>query len=197
MASLSAVVARAGPRRVPRGIVAAGISVAALLAASGPSLRAQAVQAAEYHVKAVFLFNFAQFVDWPPAAFADSQASFVICILGDDPFGDFLDQTVRGEQFHGRTFAVRRYKSADELKTCHILFISEPGAEAVLGQLKDRPVLTVSDDEAFAERGGMIRFITDHGRIKLEINPTAAEAANLTISSKLLRVALIATPRGH
>lgn len=197
MASVSPAVPRAGPRGAAQGIVAAGISALALLAPSGPSLRAQGVQAAEYHVKAVFLFNFAQFVDWPPAAFADSEAPFVICILGDDPFGDFLDQTVRGEQFHGRAFAVRRYKSADEIKTCQILFISEQGTEAVLGRLKDRPVLTVSDDQGFAERGGMIRFITDRGRIKLEINPTAAEAANLTISSKLLRVAEIATPRGH
>ncbi len=168
--------------------------------ATGPGLAAQAVRASEYHLKAVFLFNFAQFVDWPAAAFADSETPFVIGILGEDPFGDFLDQTVRGEQLRGRPFQVQRYRSVDEIKTCHILFINRPDGdrvEGILSRLRDRPILTVSDEDGFAERGGMVRFVNDRNRIRLKINLAAAEAAKLTISSKLLRVAEIAAPRGR
>src|SRR6185295_17077931 len=56
----------------------------------------------EYQVKAVFLFNFTQFVDWPAQSFADARAPFVIGVLGRDPFGSALDEAVRGETVNGR-----------------------------------------------------------------------------------------------
>lgn len=171
-----------------------------LWAVGGGTLTAQTGRASEYRVKAVFLFNFAQFVDWPADAFPDSTAPFVIGVLGSDPFGDLLDQTVSGEQLRGRPFQVRRYQTVDEIKACHILFIHQPDGDRmgeILSRLRDRPILTVSDDADFADQGGMVRFVNDRSHIRLEINPGAAQAANLTISSKLLRVAEIATPRGR
>jgi hypothetical protein len=172
----------------------------ALLLVTRPTLAAQAVRASEYQVKAVFLFNFAQFVDWPAEAFADSGSAVTICVLGADPFGDFLDQTVRDERVGGRALQVRRYRSVDEINTCHILFISRsdraPTADVLAG-LKRRPILTVSDIDGFAERGGIIGFVTDRQRIRLKINVLAAEAAHLTISSKLLRVAETIPATGH
>lgn len=158
----------------------------------------QATQAPEYRVKAVFLFNFAQFIDWPQAAFPDSQAPVVIGVLGDDPFGSLLEEAVRGETLGGRPFAVRHYRSVDEIKACHILFISRSEGdrlEEILPKLKNRPILTVGDAEAFSLRGGMVRFITEKNRIRFRINLEAAQAANLTISSKLLRSAEIVTTK--
>jgi hypothetical protein len=172
----------------------------AVLLLAGPALAAQAARASEYQLKAVFLFNFAQFVDWPAEAFPEADTPVVIGILGDDPFEGLLDQTVREERLRGRPFQVRRYQSVDEIKTCHILFIRRPdGArlEETLARLKNRPILTVSDVDGFAERGGMIRFVADRNRIRLQINPESVEAAHLTISSKLLRVAEVITPTGR
>ncbi len=148
-------------------------------------------------MKAVFLFNFAQFVDWPTRAFPDSTAPLVIGVLGKDPFGPFLDATVRGETVRGRPLEIRRYQQVNEITSCHILYIStseEGQLETILGALKDRPVLTVSESPGFALRGGMIRFVSEHSHIRLRINREAAQAANLTISSKLLQVAESATP---
>lgn len=176
------------------------ILTSVLLLVRGAGLAGQTAQAPEYQVKAVFLFNFAQFVDWPADAFPDADTPFVIGVLGDDPFGSVLDQTVRGERLGGRSFQVRRYQRVDDIKTCHILFISrseESRPESMPAGLKHRPILTVSDAEGFAERGGMIRFVTDRNRIRLQINLAAAEAAHLTISSKLLRVAEVITATGR
>jgi len=148
-------------------------------------------------VKAVFLFNFAQFVDWPAGAFPDSAAPIAICVLGNDPFGSYLDETVRGEKVRGHSFEVHRFRKIEEVKTCHILFINASGQnrlEDVLGTLRDRAILTVGDDAGFAQRGGMIRFVSEKSRIRVKINLAAAAAANLTISSKLLRAAEIVTP---
>jgi hypothetical protein len=148
----------------------------------------------EYQVKAVFLFNFSQFVDWPPQAFSDARAPLVIGVLGADPFGADLDEVVRGETVNGRPLLVRRFRRVEEIKDCHILFIGgseRARLEQILQALQGRSILTVSDDEDFARRGGMIRFTTDKNRIRLGVNLEAAVTAGLTISSKLLRPAEI------
>jgi hypothetical protein len=75
-----------------------------------------AAQPAEYQVKAVFLFNFTQFVSWPRESFADPQAPFVIGILGRDPFGRALDDAVRGEQVGGRPLVIERYRTRADVK---------------------------------------------------------------------------------
>jgi hypothetical protein len=163
-------------------------------AGSAAPAAAPAQASPEYQLKAVFLFNFAQFVEWPAGAFPGPDAPLVIGILGDDPFGPYLDETIRGESVNNRPLSIRRYRTVQEIDTCQILFVSrrEQGhLQGILDSLKGRSILTVSDAEGFASRGGMIRFVTDRNRIRLRINLEAARAANLTLSSKLLRPAQI------
>lgn len=169
------------------------LSAGLALLMAGPAA-AQARRASVSEVQAVFLFNFAQFVDWPADAFADSQAPLVIGILGKDPFGSLLDQTVRGETVRGRSFRIDRYRRVDEVKDCHILFISRSESARlndILAAFKGRPILTVSNADSFDRPGGIIRFILDASRIRLSIDLEAAQAARLTFSSKLLRAAEI------
>jgi hypothetical protein len=151
---------------------------------------------AEYQVKAVFLFNFAQFVDWPATAFESEQAPIVIGVLGEDPFGSYLDEVVQSEKIGDRALVVRRYRRVEDAAGCHVLFIGRSNAaqlDRVLARLQGRSVLTVGDLDNFCLRGGMVRFVTEKGKIHLRINVDAAKAAGLTISSKLLRWATIVT----
>jgi len=148
----------------------------------------------EYQVKAVFLYNFAQFVEWPADAFARTNSPLVIGVLGDDPFGAYLDETVRNEQVGERRMAVERYRRWEEIKSCHILFISRSESsrlEAVLNGTRNRNILTVGDFDGFAQRGGMIRFMTENGKIRLRVSLDTIKASNLKMSSKLLRPAQI------
>jgi hypothetical protein len=149
----------------------------------------------------VFLFRFAQFVDWPPAAFADQQTPLVIGILGDDLIGSYLDETVRGELVNGHPLVVHRYRRLDDVnKSCHILFISRSESDRrdqIVTAMRGSNVLTVSDIGSFAEHGGIIQFVTANNKIRLSINLEAAKAASLTISSKLLRPATIVAPVVH
>jgi hypothetical protein len=148
----------------------------------------------EFQVEAVFLFNFTQFVDWPISAFVDAQAPLGICIVGEDPFGAFLDETVRGETAAGRPLIVRRLRRIDEMDSCHVLFISHsesPRLNTILDRIKGSNMLTVSDAEDFDRRGGVIRFFVEDRHVKVRINLQASKAAGLTISSKLLRIAEI------
>jgi hypothetical protein len=168
--------------------------VASLFLALSSTAVAQAFN--EYQVKAVFLFNFGQFVEWMSRAGSGTSAPFVIGVLGDDPFDGFLDETVRGENIGGRPIVVQRYRKSEEIAGCDILFVSDSEAHRlpqILDAVQGRNILTVSDVENFAQRGGIVQFVTEKRKIKLKINVDAAKAANLSISSKLLRPATIVT----
>ena len=159
-------------------------------------LSAQTQIAREYQVKAVFLFNFAQFVEWPPSTFKESNA-IVIGVLGEDPFGPYLDEAVRGEEVNGHPIIVERYRHLDDMKVCHILFISSTEArelKQVFTNLKSKNILTVSDADNFTKQGGMIRFFTEDRKTRIRINLSVAKGADLTISSKLLRLADVVNP---
>ena len=170
-----------------RATVVALILAAGLLGAR-PALAAPTAS----QVEAVFLFYFSQFVDWPSGAFADERSPIVIGVLGNDPFDGSLDQAVAGERVNGRPIVVRRLTNIADATGCQILYISaSEGAQLpqILSTLKGRNVLTVSDLGNFMQSGGMIRFELIDQRVRLRINPQAAQAAGLKLSSKLLRAA--------
>ena len=147
----------------------------------------------EFKVKAGFLYNFTQFVEWPATAFENPESPFIFGILGTDPFGTYLDSILAGEKVAGHSITVQRFQAAKEIQHCQILFISLPHPDSTdLAEMKKHSVLTVSDAEGFMKLGGMIRFMQNN-KIRLQINPAAIKTAQLNISSKLLRVAEIYT----
>lgn len=153
---------------------------------------AQGTVSREYKVKAVFIYNFSQFVVWPPLSYANSSAPFVIGILGRDYFGDFLEATIANENIMGHPMIFKRYSDAAEISDCQILFIANAKmTKAIAAAANDHAILTVGDDANFIKNGGMIRFFTENNRIRFEINASAVKAAHLEISSKLLRVARV------
>lgn len=151
----------------------------------------------EYQVKAVFLLNFAQFVDWPGKDFASDASPFVIGVLGHDPFGDYLDEVVRDEKVKGHPVEVRRFHRLDDVQLCHVLFIVGGEVDEVeLRRLATRSILTVGESDRFTANGGIVRFATEKGKLHLRINLEAAKTSALVISSKLLRSADIVKSGG-
>lgn len=164
----------------------------------GPgTVRAQSDGNREYQIKAAFLFNFVQFVRWPGAAFPTSDAPFYIGVLGDDPFGSALDDTIQGESINGHRLMVIRSPRIEELKDCQMIFVcrsEESRVDAILSQLNSRPILTVSEIGNFAGKGGDIDFYLSSDKVRFEINPQAAQRCGLKISSQLLSLGKIVEP---
>jgi hypothetical protein len=156
---------------------------------------AQGEKATGFQVKAVFLFNFTQFVEWPEGSFLSQDSPFVIGVVGVDPFGEFLDETVAGEHVSGHPVAVRRYDTLPDSLACHILYMNLAGrkqTETAITMIKGRSgILTVGESDGFIELGGMIRFVRDRNRVRFQVNQDVAESEGLVISSKLLRLAEI------
>lgn len=141
----------------------------------------------EHQVKAAFLLNFTKFIDWPPGA-AGSDNPFAICVVGDDPFGTVLDQTVEGERAAGRNIVVRRVR--EPAASCDLLFFarSARGVQRALAGVR-RGVLTVGETGDFLRQGGMISFVVEDRRVRFDVDERAAVRSGLKISSRLLNVA--------
>ena len=154
--------------------------------------RAQsAPKVASSDVEAAYLYNFGKFVRFPSVQ-EQASAPFVICILGEDPFGQALDATLAGETIGSQRVTARRISSPQMSGDCQILFISSSEASRlnkIIEALDKNAVLTVSDIPQFSQRQGMIQFVQEENRIRFEVNLTATQRAGLTLSSELLKVA--------
>lgn len=169
------------------------LSLLFFIALGQPAL-AQKKPALEYQVKAAFLFNFTRFINWPPTAFNSPNAPFIIGIIGNDPFGSYIEEIVEGEKVGNHPIAVQRYHDAKDVVNCNILFINinEPArVKEILSVIDQQNLLTVSDADNFTKLGGEVRFFKEDNKIRIQINLAAAKASQLEISSKLLRIAKI------
>lgn len=145
----------------------------------------------EHHVKALFLYNFAKFVEWPSETPGDA---ICIAVIGDDSFGDVLDETVAGKKVNGRGFIVRRVKPEEQAPQCQIVFVAateKKHLRSILDRLKGTATLTVGETRGFAQAGGVINFGIVDDKVRFEVNLEAAERARLKLSSKLLSLAKI------
>jgi YfiR/HmsC-like len=144
----------------------------------------------EYNVKAVTLYAFGRYVTWPNAAFEKPDSPFVIGLLGDNPFGDALDQIAAKKTIAGRPISVRQFTSPRECVDCHILFVSaavSPEMEAQIFQVvAGKSVLLVGESAGFAERGGIVNFYENGTNVRFELNPDKASEAQLSFDAKLL-----------
>jgi hypothetical protein len=171
------------------------IALAALITALFPQsvvAQTQSEPKDEYALKAVFLYNFCRFIDWPKSAFASPNEPIVIGVIGEDPFGSLLKEAVQGETSRGRPIQIEHYSKPDAIGHCHLLFVSHSEAgrtEKILSSVSGKSVVTVGETDAFLDRGGMIALTADKNRVRLHINPSLLRAASLDVSSKLLRVA--------
>jgi hypothetical protein len=187
--------------RSNRDLVTGVRAVAILLCLASTALGVPADQAptSEYQVKAAFIYNFAKFIEWPRDSLRADEGAFVITVLGEDPFGAILDDSLRGKTINNQKIMIRRVARAEDIGDSQILFISDSEREnlpKILKQLATAAILTVGEMDHFAERGGIIRFETDKRRIRLEINVVVAERARLKISSELLKLARIVPSNG-
>jgi hypothetical protein len=160
---------------------------------------AQETGPTEYQVKAAFLFNFAKFIEWPPSSFASPEAPFSICILGVDPFGPVIDETLRGQTLGGRAVTIERVRAAAQLRQCQVAFISaseKVHLQVIFQAIRGASVLLVGESPGFAAAGGTIQFQVQDNHIRFAINPVAAQRAGLRVSSKLLSLVTIVRNAG-
>ena len=143
-------------------------------------------------VKAAFLAKFPAYVDWPASLRLSSTAPITLCILGGDPFGRTMDDAVRGQLIDRHPIVLKRLAAASGADGCQVAYVDGNAGRAtadLLRGLQGKPVLTVTDARAGPARG-MIHFVVDGGRVRFHIDEAGAHGAGLTLSARLLAIAL-------
>lgn len=155
-------------------------------------------EAPEYQVKAAILYKFAVFVEWPAKAFATDTSPFVACVLGQDPFGPWLQQEMGEARVGNHPVTIRHIEPGEAAGDCHLVFIAaseKPRLQEIMPLLRDTTALVVSDVKdisQFCRLGGMITLVTERGKVRFQLNSKAIAQAGLKVDSKLKRVALAA-----
>ena len=147
----------------------------------------------EYQIKAAFIYNFARFVEWPTQTFAAANSPMIVGVLGKNDFGDNLAQIINGKEIRGHPLQFEEFKSVADATHCQVLFISKSEKSdfpKIISQLQGASILTVSETDNFINAGGMINLVIVEDKVRFQINNDAAKKAGLTISSKLLSLAV-------
>lgn len=163
-----------------------------MLCCAGQFAAAQDTSSLEKAVKATYLYKIGAFVGWPDSAFA-SSSDVHLCIAGDDPFGALLDAAIKGQQVDGRAVVLRRLPTAQSDSQCHIMFISGSAAQSVadgINAMTGTPTLTITDSARDGSAKGIVHFVIHDNRVRFEIDEQVAAANRLTISSKILSLAV-------
>ena len=148
----------------------------------------------EYQLKAAVVYNFAKFVQWPARSFSSPSDPITVCVLGQNPFGQWLSGTLAGKVVGGRAFVVQPAADGQAVARCQILFVASSERKrfrSILTEIKTEGVLTVGDTPGFAGLGGVVNLRVDGETVRLEVNLEAAKQKNLQISAKVLALAQI------
>lgn len=161
-------------------------AVLAVLWTTGIVLAGQASD--ESQLQAAFVSKFPEFVEWPPAAW-DGKTALVVCVARHSPLTPHLKALMLGTTLRGRSYEVREVDSASRLGDCHVLFVAHHDL-SLLAEASRLPILTVSDDPTFLDRGGIIQLRTIERRIRFEVGLSSAQRVDLRLSSQLLDLAV-------
>jgi hypothetical protein len=132
---------------------------------------------------AAYLSNFVKFVEWPDLP---AGSEVVVCFAGAAGVHNALAAAPSGKV---AIIRVSQVQKAADVSSCNMLYLDT--AAATSGQWMPAPpkVLTVSDADAFALRGGMIALFTQGNRLRFNINLGTAQKAGLRVRAALLQLA--------
>ncbi len=157
----------------------------------------------EYKIKAAFLYNFMNFIEWPKEKIQDSN-SITLCIVGKNALNQAFDMLEKKE-IGDKPVIVKRFSSLegfdkDQLQQvirkfddAHLLYLMDSEkdhAKAILKKIRGKAILTVGESPHFLENDGIINFVTKQDKLRFEINNRVAQKEKITIRSKLLRLAI-------
>lgn len=167
-------------------------ALAAAACAVGPLSASARAETLESDVKAAYVDKLGPFVEWPNSAFDGPNAPFTICVIGRDAVAASLERLSAGQRLHNRPVVIRRLAQPDPQVRCQIAFVAMTRLRDGLRTLGRSPVLTVTDE---GDPPGMVDFTIVDGRVRFRIDDVAAADAGLTISSKLLSLAVAVKQR--
>lgn len=152
-------------------------------------------QVDEFDIKAAFVERFTRFIEWPESNEENKkEESFKIFSIGANSFGDALDRLFKTAKIKNRNVEIIYTNNINEIENANLLFINsmrDDQLKEILGKIKNKPILTISDSKGFAKQGVHINMVIESDYIRYEINQEALNESGLKVNSLLLASAKI------
>ncbi len=149
---------------------------------------------AELQVRAQFIYNFANFVEWPKDAFAAPTAEIKVCLFGEVDFAPYL-YAFADTLIGSRPLKIQRTNEIAEIRAgCHILYVGQDERVKLptfWQQIHYIYVLSIGDRQGFADKGGIINILRGQDKMQFEVNIENALANGLFLDSDLLALARV------
>ena len=144
----------------------------------------------EASLKAVFLYNFTKYIDWPSL---NNNQYFVIGVVGSTEITNALSQIAKSYRVEGKKMLILYFKKVEEISHCDMLFISGHSGIPVLSAVNQtgRGTLTVSEEPPGSSSGAAFNFVIKDDKLKFEASLKAINSTGLKISAQLLKLAIL------
>ena len=140
----------------------------------------------EFRLKAVFLYNFIAYTEWP-----DHHITINLCIYGDNSFENEID-ALNERSVNAQQIKIHHKTDIESLLDCQVIFISSSAindVKSILNYLDSKPILTIADSKDAVQHGVVLNMSVVNNKILFEANQQAALQNGLTLSARLLRLA--------
>lgn len=176
-------------------VLALGFAVPAGLSQA----RAETI-AFEQEVMALFVYNFAGFIAWPPRPVTNPSTTPLVIAVGGQP--DFVGTPTRVigvRKVRDRRVLVRAQGEDNSIADEDVLFAGRndyEGSGVRRANVSSHAALTIGEADGFRQRVRIVNFYLNDARLFFEFNPAAADRTGLKASSRLLRLARIVKEPG-
>ncbi|MGF1638206.1 MAG: YfiR family protein [Cyclobacteriaceae bacterium] len=144
-------------------------------------------QKAKY--QSIFIYNFTKYVKWPN----ESNNTFIIGVLGNsDVYASLVEMSEKKKEASGGQLKVVKFNSLADIGDCHILFVPERESSKLAeinAKTSGKNILVITEKSGLAEKGSVINFIEEEGKLKFELNQAQAEIRGLKVSGSLISLA--------
>lgn len=192
------------PRRFGNALVYACVITMSIVVLLGVAVRPSFGQeqkkkksSGEYTIKAAYIYNFLRYVEWPSSAFENAKSPFEVGVLGKvhPDLDRALTYYEKTKKVRGRAIKIRRFKSTEEIKDCHVLFLTKSNDKKLLKKVVElisgHPTLLVGETKNFLKEGGGITFFIASNKVRIRVALKETHRKGLKPSAKLLQIAQV------
>lgn len=160
-------------------------------------------QLKEHPLKALFLEAAIRFITWPDdSAFSPSLNNaeqlpkpskidiFTIGYFKNSPLIPYLEKTFHKKSIKSKLVRFMEVDSLQSINFCDLVIIPDDHlitVSRVIRITENKPILTVSENPRFLEKGVILCIVTKGNKIECHINKAEADSSGFKISHHLLK----------
>jgi hypothetical protein len=140
--------------------------------------------------KALFMYNFTKYLEWPESY---RQGDFIITVIGESALVDELKIIAEKKKVGFQPIIIQKITSLDQINKCHIIYIPESKTSQIneiKNKLSSSSTVIISDNPGAIAKGAGINYVVNSGKQVFEISKSNLEKQNIKVGADLLSLGI-------